>query len=60
MGEVSRTELSDSTRSEDHAMRIIVALAAIAACLVLGGCFHHSQQIYSAELPPEPISTPIK
>jgi hypothetical protein len=60
MGEVSRTELSDSTRSEDHAMRIIIALAAITACLALGGCFHHSQQIYSAELPPEPISTPIK
>jgi hypothetical protein len=41
-------------------MRIIFALAAIAASLALGGCFHHSQQIYTAELPPEPLSTPIK
>jgi hypothetical protein len=41
-------------------MRIILALASIAACLALGGCFHHSQEIYTAELPPEPISTPIK
>ena len=41
-------------------MRIIVALVAIAASLALGGCFHHTQQIYSAELPPEPVSTPIK
>ena len=41
-------------------MRTIVALAAIAACLALGGCFHNSQQIYTAEMPPEPISTPIK
>ena len=41
-------------------MRTIVAFAAIAACLALGGFFHHSQQIYTAEMPPEPISTPIK
>jgi hypothetical protein len=41
-------------------MRIILVVAAIAASLALGGCFHHSQQIYSAELPPEPLSTPIK
>ncbi|MGZ8416662.1 MAG: hypothetical protein ACXWVQ_06705 [Methyloceanibacter sp.] len=41
-------------------MRTIVAIAAIAACLALGGCFHHTQQIYTAELPPEPLVTDIK
>jgi hypothetical protein len=41
-------------------MRTIVALAAIAASLALGGCFHHTQQIYTAELPPAPVTTPIK
>jgi hypothetical protein len=41
-------------------MRIIFAIAAIAASLALGGCFHHTQQIYTAELPPEPIVTDIK
>jgi hypothetical protein len=41
-------------------MRTIFALAAIAASLALGGCFHHSQQIYAAELPPAPIVTDIK
>jgi hypothetical protein len=40
-------------------MRTIVALAAIAASLALGGCFHHSQQVY-AELPPAPVVTDIK
>jgi len=38
-------------------MRIIVALAAIAISLALGGCFHHTQQIYTAELPPEPVTS---
>ena len=33
-------------------MRIVVAFAVIAASLALGGCFHHSQQVYAAELPP--------
>ena len=33
-------------------MRILVALAVIAASIALGGCFHHTQQVYSAELPP--------
>ena len=32
-------------------MRIVVAFAVIAASIALGGCFHHSQQVY-AELPP--------
>ena len=41
-------------------MRIIVALAVIAASVALGGCFHHTQQIYTAELPPEPVTTPLK
>ena len=33
-------------------MRIVVAFAVIAASIALGGCFHHSQQVYAAELPP--------
>jgi len=42
-------------------MRIVVAFAVIAASIALGGCFHHhTQQVYASELPPEPISTPIK
>ena len=40
-------------------MRIIVALAVVAASIALGGCFHHTQQVYSAELPP-PDMTSIK
>ena len=41
-------------------MRTLVALAVLAGCLALGGCFHHSQTIYTAEMPPEPVTTPIK
>jgi hypothetical protein len=33
-------------------MRIFVALAVISTSIALGGCFHHSQQVYTAELPP--------
>jgi len=40
-------------------MRTIVALAVIAASMALGGCFHHTQQVYTAELPP-PDMTSIK
>ena len=28
-------------------MRTIVALAVIVATLALGGCFHHTQQVYT-------------
>jgi hypothetical protein len=35
-------------------MRIILALAVMAASMTLGGCFHHSQQAYITELPPPP------
>jgi hypothetical protein len=35
-------------------MRIIATIAVIAASIALGGCFHHSQQIYAEELPPPP------
>ncbi len=35
-------------------MRVIVALAVIAASIALGGCFHH-QQAYSTELPPTSV-----
>jgi hypothetical protein len=34
-------------------MRIFVALAVVAASITLGGCFHHTQQVYTAELPQE-------
>ena len=37
-------------------MRTIVVLAIMAASITLGGCFHHSQQVYTAELPP--VSNP--
>ena len=53
MDEVSRTQ-SVSVPVRGKVMRIIVAVAAIAASLALGGCFHHTQQVYTAELPPEP------
>jgi hypothetical protein len=33
-------------------MRTIIALAVITATVALGGCFHHRQQVYTAELPP--------
>jgi hypothetical protein len=38
-------------------MRTIVALAVIAMSLALGGCFHHSQAIYTAEMPPPPVTS---
>lgn len=42
-------------------MRIIVAFAIIAASISLGGCFHHSQQVYAEDLPPPPVShAPMK
>jgi len=41
-------------------MRIFVALAIAAASLTLGGCFHHTQQVYTAELPPPMEAPPYK
>jgi hypothetical protein len=42
-------------------MRIIIAFAIIATSISLGGCFHHSQQVFTEDLPPPPISTrPMK
>jgi len=41
-------------------MRIFVALAVIAPSVALGGCFHHTQQVYTAELPPPVEVTPYK
>lgn len=38
-------------------MRTIVTFAVIAASIALGGCFHHTQQVYTAELPP-PLEVP--
>jgi hypothetical protein len=36
-------------------MRIFFAVAAIAASLALGGCFHHTQEAYVTDLPPTSI-----
>jgi hypothetical protein len=36
-------------------MRIIIALAVIAATFALGGCFHHNQATYVTELPPAAV-----
>jgi hypothetical protein len=38
-------------------MRIFVALAVVAASVALAGCFHHTQQVYTAELP-APVEVP--
>jgi hypothetical protein len=35
-------------------MRMIVVLAVVAASIALGGCFHHSQQVYT-EMPPTSV-----
>ena len=35
-------------------MRMIVVLAVVAASIALGGCFHHTQQVYT-ELPPTSV-----
>jgi hypothetical protein len=39
-------------------MRIIFAVAAMAASLALGGCFHHHQAYAVQELPP--AAPPLK
>lgn len=39
-------------------MRIILILTAVTASLVLGGCFHHREQVYAEPLPP--AAPPIK
>jgi hypothetical protein len=36
-------------------MRTIFVVAAIAASLALGGCFHHSQEAFVTDLPPTSI-----
>jgi hypothetical protein len=36
-------------------MRMIVVLAVVAASIALGGCFHHTQQVYATELPPTSV-----
>ena len=36
-------------------MRTIFVFAVIAASIALGGCFHHTQQVYTAPLPPTSI-----
>jgi hypothetical protein len=37
-------------------MRTIFAIAAIAASLALGGCFHHTQEALVTDLLPPPVS----
>jgi hypothetical protein len=41
-------------------MRIFVALAVVAVSVALGGCFHHAQQVYTAEVPPPVEAQPYK
>lgn len=36
-------------------MRSFVAFAVIAASIALGGCFHHTQKVYTTEMPPTSI-----
>jgi hypothetical protein len=36
-------------------MRVIIALAILAASLSLGGCFHHTSAVYVEPLPHPPI-----
>jgi hypothetical protein len=54
MGEVSRLNSGASTKLEGHIMRMIVVFAVVVASIALGGCFHHSQQVYT-EVPPTSI-----
>ena len=48
-------KLSIGAKSEGSVMRMIVVFAVIAASMALGGCFHHTQQVYTEELPPTSI-----
>ena len=41
-------------------MRLLIALAVVATSIALGGCFHHTQQVYMAEVPPPLETTPYK
>ena len=54
MGEVSRLSSGTSARLEGHIMRMIVVFAVVVASIALGGCFHHSQQVYT-EMPPTSV-----
>jgi hypothetical protein len=57
MDEVSRTQNRVKVPVEGNIMRVIFALAVIAASIALGGCFHHhTQQVVAAELPPDMTS----
>ena len=47
MEEVSRLNSGASAKLEGHAMRMIVVFAVVVASIALGGCFHHSQQVYT-------------
>jgi hypothetical protein len=54
---VSLAYQSSDSPVEGSIMRIFVALAAVAASVALAGCFHHTQQVYTAELP-TPVEVP--
>lgn len=41
-------------------MRTVVALAILASSVVLAGCFHHRQAVYSEPLPPPVSNQSIK
>jgi protein involved in sex pheromone biosynthesis len=41
-------------------MRTILALAILATSLMLGGCFHHNQDVYAEPLPAPPVERSIK
>jgi len=54
MMEVSRLNSGASAKLEGHVMRMIVVFAIVVASIALGGCFHHSQQVYT-EMPPTSV-----
>jgi hypothetical protein len=60
MSAVSRTQIECQYQVEGKLMRIFIALAAVAVSVALGGCFHHAQQVYTAELPPPVEAQPYK
>jgi hypothetical protein len=42
-------------------MRIVITFAALGISFALGGCFyHHTQEVYIADVPPQAPVTPLK
>jgi hypothetical protein len=46
--------MRDSNEYEGAVMRIFVAIAAMAVCFALGGCFHHNQVVTTEAAHPLP------